>query len=145
MRRLRQSESLRHLARNVHLDISKLVLPLFIHHGTGVKNPIASMQGHYQLSIDMLEQELETIVNLGIKTVLLFGIPEKKDALGSDSCSDHGIIQSAIPVIKQLAPSLLVISDVCFCEYTTHGHCGVVADADKEGRVDNDKTLALLG
>jgi porphobilinogen synthase len=142
MRRLRQSDALRNLARDVRLDVSKLVLPLFIRHGSGVKNPIASMPGHFQLSVDMLEEELKMLVSLGIKNIMLFGIPAKKDALGSDACSDQGIIQTAIPVIKKIAPSLLIMSDVCFCEYTDHGHCGVITNGD---HVDNDKTLALLG
>lgn len=141
MRRLRKTDAMRQLVREVKLDIDKLVLPLFIRHGAGIKNPIASMPGHYQLSVDMLEEELKEIVELGIKNIILFGIPAQKDAVGSDACSDHGIIQSALPVIKKIAPSLLVMTDVCFCEYTDHGHCGVVENED----VVNDKTLAILG
>lgn len=141
MRRLRKNDALRHLVQDVVLDVGKLVLPLFIRHGSKIKNPIASMPGHHQLSVDMLEDELKEIVDLGIKNIMLFGIPEHKDAVGSDACSDSGIIQSALPVIKKIAPSLLVMTDVCFCEYTDHGHCGVIEDKD----VDNDKTLTLLG
>lgn len=104
------------------------------------------MPGHYQFSVDMLEEEIESILKLGIKNVILFGIPEYKDPLGKDSYSDHGIIQTAIPVIKKIAPHLLVISDICLCEYTDHGHCGVVRrlEANQEASIDNDQTLALL-
>jgi porphobilinogen synthase len=132
--------------RENHIKLNKLVLPLFIKHGKGVKNPIASMPGHFQISVDQLEEEIRTITALGIKSVILFGIPEKKDALGRDSYADNGIIQTAIPVIKKAAPELLVITDVCFCEYTDHGHCGVVTHTDpgREVDVDNDKTLELL-
>lgn len=146
LRRLRQNSMLRDLVRETRLDISKLVLPLFIKYGTNVKNPIASMPGHFQLSIDNLEEEIKTISNLGIKNVILFGIPASKDPLGKDAYSDNGIIQSAIPVIKKIAPQMLVISDICFCEYTDHGHCGVVtqSNSDQEVQVDNDATLALL-
>lgn len=146
LRRLRQNSMLRDLVRETRLDISKLVLPLFIKHGTNVKNPIASMPGHFQLSIDQLEEEIKTISSLGIKNIILFGIPAEKDPLGKDAYSDNGIIQSAIPVIKKIAPQMLVISDICFCEYTDHGHCGVVtqSNSDQEVQVDNDATLALL-
>lgn len=146
LRRLRQNEVLRGLVRETHLNVDKLILPLFIKHGVNVKNPITSMPGHFQLSIDQLEEEIKTITALGIKSVILFGIPADKDPLGKNAYSDNGVIQAAIPVIKKLAPNLLVISDVCFCEYTDHGHCGVVTE-HKEGcdvAVDNDKTLELL-
>lgn len=146
MRRLRLSSTIRDLVRETHLKVDRLVLPLFIKHGTGIKNPIASMPGHYQLSLDMLEEEIRTITKLGIKSVILFGIPEKKDPLGKDAYSDNGIIQSAIPIIKKIAPHLIVMSDICFCEYTDHGHCGVVVHQEKgcEVQIDNDKTLELL-
>lgn len=147
LRRLRHSASLRHLVREISLDVGKLVLPLFIKHGKNVKNPIASMPGHFQLSVDQLEAEIKAISDLGIKNVILFGIPAEKDPLGKDSYSDTGIIQTAIPVIKKIAPDMLVMSDVCFCEYTDHGHCGVVTSHishDKEVRIDNDETLKLL-
>lgn len=146
MRRLRQNNRLRDLVREHSLSVDKLILPLFIKHGRKIKNPISSMPGHYQLSIDQLESEIKNIVSLGIKGVILFGIPAKKDPLGQDAYSDQGIIQTAIPVIKKIAPQLLVISDICFCEYTDHGHCGVINHhhSDKEVDVDNDKTLELL-
>src|SRR5947207_11972441 len=114
LRRLRYTRSIRDLIRETHLNVKDLILPLFIKHGKGVKNPIASMPGQYQISIDQLEEEIKTITSLGITNVLLFGIPEYKDALGQDSYSDNGIIQSAIRAIKQLAPDLLVTSDICF-------------------------------
>lgn len=147
LRRLRKSAALRALVSETQLNTDKLILPLFIKHGTRVKNPIASMPGHYQLSTDMLEEEINSITALGLKSVILFGIPAEKDGHGSDACSDNGIVQTAIRTIKKIAPELLVISDICLCEYTDHGHCGVIADHQhgNEVEVDNDKTLALLG
>jgi porphobilinogen synthase len=144
LRRLRHSAPLRHLVREINLDVNKLVLPLFIKHGKNMRNPIASMPGHFQLSVDQLEAEIKSIAALGIKNVMLFGIPAEKDPLGKDAYSDTGIIQTAIPVIKKIAPEMLVMSDICFCEYTDHGHCGVVTSHDKEVHVDNDETLKLL-
>lgn len=141
LRRLRQQENLRQLVRETTLTCNDLILPLFIRHGSGIKNPILSMPGHFQFSIDQLPAELEEIQALGIRYVLLFGIPATKDAVGSDSYADEGIIQNAIPVIKKHAPNLTIITDVCFCEYTDHGHCGIVS-ADDE--IDNDQTLPLL-
>lgn len=141
LRRLRYNSNVRDLVREIHLNVNDLVLPLFIRHGTGIKKPIASMPGHYQLSVDHLEEEIHSIVKLGIKNILVFGIPEHKDALGHDSYSDNGIIQTALRAIKKIAPDLLVTSDVCFCEYTDHGHCGVLTD---QHVLDNDKTLELL-
>ncbi len=140
LRRLRHNENIRNLIRETRLDVDNLVLPLFIRHGSGIKKPIASMPGHFQISVDKLDEEVQSLSRLGIKSVLLFGIPAQKDALGKDSYSENGIIQTAIPVIKKIAPELLVMSDVCFCEYTDHGHCGVVV----KDWVDNDKTLELL-
>ncbi len=144
LRRLRQNANLRELVRETHLNASQLILPLFIRHGSGIKQPIASMPGHFQWSVDRLADEIHTLSRLGIRSVILFGIPAQKDPFGKDAYSDSGIIQTAIPVIKEAAPSLIVISDVCFCEYTDHGHCGVVASHDSRGNVDNDQTLALL-
>lgn len=146
LRRLRKSAALRSLVSETQLNIDKLILPLFIKHGSGVKNPIASMPGHFQLSVDMLEEEIKSITALGIKSIILFGIPAEKDGHGSDSYSDNGIVQTAIREIKKIAPNLLVMSDICLCEYTDHGHCGVVTDHQhgSEVDVDNDKTLALL-
>lgn len=144
-RRLRGHSGIRDLVRETRLDVGQLVLPLFIRHGSQIKNPIASMPGHFQLSIDMLAEEVKSISALGIKNIILFGIPAEKDPLGKDSYSDQGIIQTAIPVIKKAAPELLVITDVCFCEYTDHGHCGVVTHAHSDDvTVDNDQSIALL-
>lgn len=146
MRRLRHTQRLRELVQETKLDVSRLVLPLFIRHGVNVKNPISSMPGHAQISVDLLAEELEDMRVLGIKNIILFGIPAAKDSIGSDSYSDEGIIQSAIHKIKSLTPELLIISDVCLCEYTDHGHCGVIVHHDhaNEVIVDNDKTLELL-
>lgn len=145
LRRLRYNPAVRNLIKEINLDINKLVLPLFIKHGSNIKNPIASMPGHFQISIDLLAEEVKSIANLGIKNIMLFGIPEHKDACGSDSYSDNGIIQRAIPIIKQAAPELLIFSDTCLCEYTDHGHCGVVThQASGEFVIDNDQTLELL-
>jgi len=144
LRRLRQTEAIRNLVKETKLDVNNLVMPLFIKHGSGIKNPIPSMPGQFQLSIDQLETEIPTITALNIKNILLFGIPEHKDALGQDSYADNGIIQRAIPVIKKIAPHLLITSDICFCEYTDHGHCGILTKQGNEYHLDNDKTLELL-
>ncbi len=140
LRRLRAQSNIRNLVQNIHLDLSKLVLPLFVRHGVAIKKPIESMPGHYQLSLDLLEKEIIEISNLGIQNIILFGIPESKDAFGSD-CS---IIRDAIKTIKKLNPKLLVIADVCLCEYTDHGHCGVITNSNNNFTVENDPTLKLL-
>jgi len=139
-RRLRQSEALRRLVRETHLHPEQLVLPLFVRPGEGIRQPIASMPGHCQLSVDELVKECREAADLGISAVLLFGIPSGKDAIGSEAYALDGIIQRAVRAVKAALPSLLVITDVCLCEYTSHGHCGVV----KDGQVDNDATLELL-
>lgn len=143
-RRLRYNENIRALVRETHLRKQDFILPLFIREGEGIRNPISSMPGQFQLSIDTLEAEISTILPLGISGVILFGIPEHKDASGSASCLDQGIIQRAIGTIKRVAPNLLVFSDICFCEYTDHGHCGIVNDKTGKLDVDNDATLPLL-
>jgi porphobilinogen synthase len=139
-RRLRRTEALRSMVREVRLDPEDFILPYFVRHGKGVKKPISSMPGHSQLSPDVLVQELEEPVARGIPAVLLFGIPDKKDSIGSEAYAEKGIVQQAIRAIKKSYPDLVVITDVCLCEYTDHGHCGVVRD----GYVDNDETLDLL-
>ena len=146
LRRLRSNASLRSLVQETSLDINKLVLPLFIKEGKGIKHPIPSMPGHFQLSIDNLAEEIKIIWNLGIKQIILFGIPLHKDALGTEGYSDKGVIQMALPIIKNTAPDMLVITDVCCCEYTDHGHCGVIHSKKHTAEicVDNDKTLNLL-
>ena len=145
MRRLRQHPKLREMLREHTLTVQDMVLPLFIVEGKGIKKPITSMPGHYQLSVDQLQDEIKSIVDLNIPAVLLFGIPGKKDGMGSEAIHPNGIIQKATRKIKECAPDLLVITDVCFCEYTDHGHCGVVIKKSQGGfDVDNDKTLTLL-
>lgn len=144
LRRLRKNPAIRALVQETRLAADDLVMPLFIRHGSGIKKPITSMPGQFQFSIDQLESEIREIQACGINSVILFGIPEHKDGTGSDSYSDKGIIQTAIKTIKQLAPELMVIADVCFCEYTDHGHCGVVIEHTGKHDVDNDATLALL-
>lgn len=144
MRRLRSSEAMRDLICEVRLHKTDLIAPIFIKSGENIKAPISSMPGQYQFSIDQLRSEVEEIVGLGIKAVLLFGIPKHKDEIGSDAFHDDGIIQQSVREIKKIAPELVVITDVCFCEYTTHGHCGFVKDIENNNDVDNDKTLELL-
>lgn len=143
MRRLRRTPQLRSLIQENTITVADLVLPLFIKAGHNIKNPISSMPGHFQLSLDHLPAEIEEIKKLNIPAVILFGIPEKKDAMGSVALDDNGIIQQSIKSIKKIAPALLVITDLCFCEYTDHGHCGVINLNNQT--VDNDKTLELLG
>ncbi|MGH2544354.1 MAG: porphobilinogen synthase, partial [Ardenticatenaceae bacterium] len=122
------------------LSASDLIYPMFVMHGRGVHNEIGPMPGIYQQSLDNLIVEAGEVAELGIPAVLLFGIPAQKDEVGTEAYEPSGIVQEAIRVIKQTAPELMVITDVCLCEYTSHGHCGVVVD----GRVDNDQTLELL-
>ena len=142
MRRGRMHPVMRDLTRETRLHVQDLIMPLFVHHGDGIRQPIASMPGQYQMSVDHLPAEIAALQALGIQAVILFGIPHSKDAVGSIACQDDGIIQQAVRKIKQVAPEMLVIVDVCFCEYTDHGHCGVL-DA-KTGHIDNDATLSLL-
>lgn len=142
-RRLRTNPILRQMVRETTLALSDLVLPLFIRHGNESRS-IKSMPGHRQLCLQDLPSEIDDIAALGIKTVLLFGIPAHKDEVGSESYDDQGIVQQAIRIIKQHHPAMLVIADVCFCEYTSHGHCGVVNEKYGHLDVDNDETLTLL-
>ena len=140
LRRLRELEPMRVLSQETRLSASDFIYPLFICHGREVKDPIGPMPGCYQLSLDYILNEVTEVKELGIPAVILFGIPMTKDPLGNEAYDDHGIVQEAIRVIKKAVPDLLVITDVCLCEYTDHGHCGIVRD----GRVDNDETLDLL-
>jgi len=140
-RRLRGHPRLRDLVREHHLSVDDLVYPLFVYHGSGLRREIPSMPGQYQLSLDRLGAAIDEVVGLGIPAVLLFGIPARKDARGESACEDSGIVQDAVRLIKARAPGLLVITDVCFCEYTDHGHCGPLTPT---GDVDNDATLPLL-
>lgn len=144
LRRLRQHPSLRDLVRQHQLSLDDLVLPLFIKEGAHIHKPISAMPGQFQLSIDQLDQEIAEIEKLGIKAVLLFGIPQHKDAIGSSSWRDEGVIQQAIQKIKLLSSTLLVIADVCFCEFTDHGHCGVIKKHGNNFELNNDATLENL-
>ena len=140
MRRLRESPAMRKMTRETRLSVSDFIYPIFVTHGRDVRKEIDPMPGMYQLSLDHLLSEVGEVEALGIPAVLLFGIPATKDEMGTEAYEEHGIVQEAIRVIKQAAPDMMVIGDVCLCEFTDHGHCGVVED----GRVDNDKTLELL-
>lgn len=144
MRRRRYQAHIRSLVRETHLSSQQLILPLFIKQGRNIKTPIKSMPGHYQLSVDQLPSEIKTLQSLNLGGVILFGIPSEKDEIGSSSFSDEGIIQQAIATIKHTDPNLLVVSDVCLCEYTSHGHCGVLKEKYGERSIDNDQTLELL-
>jgi porphobilinogen synthase len=139
-RRLRRNETLRRMVRETHLSVDDLIYPMFSAFGEGIKQEISSMPGIYQQSIEHVVDEAREVYELGIPAVILFGIPEAKDAVGSDSCCASGIIQDTIRAIKREVPELLIITDVCLCEYTDHGHCGVIRD----GEIDNDETLELL-
>lgn len=144
LRRLRQSSIIRNLVRETELNINDFVLPLFVKQGINRRDPIASMPGHFQLSPDNLPAEIRELESLGISSVILFGIPSAKDAHASDSYSDNGIIQQATRIIKDVSPNMLVISDICCCEYTDHGHCGVIEEHDGKKDVCNDRTLEIL-
>ena len=140
-RRLRQTEIIRKMVRETHITPNNLIYPLFVRPGKGVKQVISSMPGQFQLSIDMLIKEVREAKSLGIPAVILFGIPDRKDERGTEGYSDDGIVQRSIRAVKDKVDGILVMTDVCLCEYTSHGHCGMV----KEGRVLNDETLDLLG
>lgn len=139
-RRLRSTENLRSLVRETRVDKSSLIYPIFIAEGENIKNPVESMPGIYQWSPDRLDEELDRVRESGIGGVLLFGIPAHKDEVGSEAYNDEGITQRAIRFIKEKYPEILVVADVCLCEYTSHGHCGLV----HEGEIQNDETLPLL-
>ena len=141
MRRLRTSEAMRSMVRETDLSMKGIIYPLFITYGKDKKNPIPSMPGIYQYSVDRLPEELNEIKQLNVPAVILFGIPEKKDAMGTMASDSHGVVQEGIKLIKDKYPEIMVITDVCLCEYTDHGHCGVV---EKDGSVNNDATLELL-
>lgn len=138
-RRLRNSATMRNLIRETELKVNDLVYPLFIVEGENIRNEVKSMPGVFQISLDYLNQEIEELLQLGIPSVLLFGIPKEKDEVGSGAYDENGIVQQAIRQIKSQTNDLLVIADTCLCEYTSHGHCGVIKDND----VDNDQSLPL--
>lgn len=139
-RRLRNSANMRALVRETHLHVEDFIYPIFVAEGQNIKNPIASMPGIYQLSLDQLKVEMDEVVELGIKSVLLFGIPLHKDAEGSGAFHNHGIVQEATRFIKKNYPEIIIIADTCLCEYTDHGHCGVI----ESGKILNDPSLELL-
>jgi porphobilinogen synthase len=140
MRRLRSSANMRSLVRETHIRLEKLIYPLFVVEGKGVSNPISSMPGIRQQSVDTMLAEVDELANEGVRAVILFGIPKHKDKLASQSFAHDGIVQQATRAIKKRYPELLVVADTCLCEYMEHGHCGIVAD----GRVLNDESVAIL-
>ena len=140
LRRLRQNEALRRMVRETTVSADDFIYPLFVAHGQNVKDEIASMPGNYHLSLDRLAGEATEIAELGIPAVLLFGLPAAKDEIGSEAYASNGIVQEAVRVIKRAVPEMMVVTDVCLCEYTSHGHCGVIVD----GRVHNDRSLDLI-
>lgn len=139
-RRLRSSATMRNLVRENHIRVDDLIYPLFFVEGEGIKREVSSMPGVYNFSLDMFREELDEIVNLGIQSLILFGVPDHKDAHGTGAYADNGIVQQAIRMIKEAYPHLVVIADTCLCEYTDHGHCGVIHNHE----VDNDESLKLL-
>ena len=140
LRRLREQEPMRRMARETRLSPSEFVYPVFVTHGENSRKPIEPMPGCDQISLDLLAEEVGEAADLGIPAIMLFGLPSKKDPLGTEAYDPEGIIQEAIKVIKRSSSGMMVITDVCLCEYTDHGHCGVIDG----GRVDNDATLELL-
>ena len=146
LRRLRASSALRSLVRETRLTTDDLIYPVFAVEGTNVREPIASMPGVYHLSLDLLEEDLRGAYETGIRAVLLFAVPDSKDSVGSSAYDDEGIVQKAARMIKQKLPDMLVIADTCLCQYTDHGHCGIVIPG-ADGRpavIDNDRSLELL-
>lgn len=141
MRRLRRNENIRKMVRECNFGVNNLIYPIFAVHGKGIRNEIRGLPGNYHFSIDKIGDEAEEIASLGIPAVLLFGIPEKKDPNASEAYAEDGIVQRAIKEIKNRVPELVVITDVCLCEYTEHGHCGII----KNGYLENDSSLELIG
>ncbi len=139
-RRLRQSKTLREMVRETTLSVKDFIYPLFVKHGLSMKTPIPSMPGQHQFPVEAVAEEAQEAWALGIPAVILFGLPDRKDAVGSRSYADDGIVQQAVSAIKRRVPEMLVMTDVCLCEYTDHGHCGII----REGKVDNDATLEVL-
>jgi len=144
LRRLRTTGRLRDLVRETRLDPAQFILPLFACPGEGVRREIGAMPGNYQLSIDELVMECAEVLTLGIGGVMLFGLPESKDEIASGAYDDNGIVQRAVRALRRELPELLIVTDVCNCEYTSHGHCGLIKDGDVDGVVDNDATLQWL-
>ncbi len=142
-RRTRLNNKLRALVRETHVSVDDFIYPLFIRSGENIKTEVSSMPGVYQMSIDVAVQECQELKELGIYSIILFGIPDVKDSIGSDALCEHGIIATAVKEIKKAHPDMFVVTDLCFCEYTDHGHCGII-DEEKE-TVDNDATLEISG
>lgn len=140
LRRLRGSENMRRLVRETHISAADLIYPMFVIHGENAKKPVPSMPGVFQFSIDNLVADIKEVVDLRIPAIILFGIPETKDEVGSSAYDENGIMQQAVRAVKSSYPDLMAITDVCLCEYTDHGHCGPV----KNGQVENDETLELI-
>ncbi|KZE43562.1 porphobilinogen synthase [Rossellomorea marisflavi] len=139
-RRLRQTENMRALVRETHLRKEDLIYPLFVVEGENIRRPVPSMPDVYHISMDNLQAEMDEIVSLGIKSIILFGVPAEKDELGSQAYHDHGIVQQATRFVKERYPEMVVVADTCLCQYTSHGHCGIV----EGGKILNDPTLDLL-
>jgi len=142
-RRTRLNKHLRSLVRETHVSVDDFIYPLFIRSGKGIKTEVSSMPGVFQMSIDEILKECVELKNLGIYSIILFGIPDVKDSIGSDSLCEHGIIASSIRAIKAAHPDMFVVTDLCFCEYTDHGHCGIIDEVHET--VDNDSTLEISG
>lgn len=140
LRRLRKNAAIRDMVRETVITRNDLIMPLFVRYGSGVKNEIASMPGNFQMSVENVTEECKKLYDKGVKSILLFGIPEQKDETGDVACHDNGIVQQAVQSIKKTIPELFIIADICNCEYTTHGHCGTIINGD----VDNDSTLITL-
>ena len=145
-RRLRSNKFIRDLVQENQLTVKDLIMPLFVRPGSGIKKEIATMPGNYQFSVDTLVEEVKELASLGIPGVILFGIPSVKDELGTEAYADDGIIQNAVRAIKENVSDILVITDVCMCEYTNHGHCGLIKKDEASGEylIDNDETVKLL-
>jgi len=139
-RRLRRSSPIRRMVRETCIKVDDLIFPIFVKHGKGEREPIPSMVGHYQLSVDELVKEAEEVWSLGIPGIILFGLPKVKDKVGSEAYAKDGIVQKAVAAVKERVPELVILTDVCLCQYTDHGHCGIIED----GRIDNDATLDIL-
>jgi porphobilinogen synthase len=145
LRRLRRTPALRKLLRETVLSPANFILPLFVRPGRGVRRAVASMPGVFQLSVDGVVREARAARRLGIPAVILFGIPSRKDPLGREAYAEDGIVQTAVRAVKDAVPDMVVFTDLCFCEYTDHGHCGVLTRSDGAPSVDNDATLELMG
>jgi len=139
-RRTRRNATIRRMVRETALHLDDLIYPIFVKYGKGEREPIASMVGHYRVSIDELVKEAEEVWSLGIPAIIIFGIPQHKDEMGTEAYARDGVVQQAVASVKERIPELLIITDVCLCQYTDHGHCGVI----RNGQVDNDATLELL-